>query len=319
MKAKMATEALQACGSLNPDRSPNGSAGLLGWNSASVGPPCPETFYPYQPIPQLHPQSPSPNSKRPRHKSSSAASLGLSPKRRRIGDTGPCGSGAQMISHGIIVLESALPSSSDATSLTVDAWGQAHALRINNTHMTETPENTLNGRPRAEGLLAMAHPMEPSPVRQPRDCTGMPGPSATALGQEPTLSNGPQQPPLSQHGTASLLSAELDSGAFFLEQDEIVPAPSLICGRPTPVLLIQCYVQAYPANRSSTPLIVRMRSSTDFMIEPRKAHHASQLRVLPTFSEITYRRWSQTSQSTVAPQRSIPTLILSQSKYSNYK
>lgn len=130
-----------------------------------------------------------------------------------------------MTSHGIIVLESALPSSSDATSLTVDAWGQVDALRINNTHMTETPGNTLNGRPGAEGLLAMAHPIEPSPVRQPRDCTDMPGPSTTALRQEPTLSNGPQQPPLSQHGTASLLSAELDSGAFFLEQDEIVPCP----------------------------------------------------------------------------------------------
>lgn len=130
-----------------------------------------------------------------------------------------------MTSHGIIVLESALPLSSDAKSLTVDTWGQAHALRINNTHMTETPENTLISHPRAEGLLAMAHPMEPSLVRQPQDCMGMPGPSATALGQEPTLSNDPQQPPLSQHGMASLLSAELDSSAFFLEQDEIVPCP----------------------------------------------------------------------------------------------
>ena len=55
------------------------------------------------------------------------------------------------------------------------------------------------------------------------------------------------------------------------------------------------------------------------MIELRKAHHASQLQVLPTFSEITYHRWSQISQSTVAPQRSVLTLILSQSKYSNYK
>ena len=164
MKTKMATEALQACGSFNPDQSLNKSASLLSWNLASVGPPCPETFYPYQPIPQLHPQSPLPNSKCPRHKSSSTASLGLSPKRRRIGDTGPCGSGAQITSHSIIVLKSALPSSSDTKSLTVDTWGQAHVLRINNTHMTETPENTLIGCPRAKGLLTMAYPMEPSPV-----------------------------------------------------------------------------------------------------------------------------------------------------------
>lgn len=221
----MAMEALQASGSLNPDRSPDRRASLLGWNSDWVGPPCPETFYPYQPIPLSHSQSPSLNSKRPRHESSSAARMGLSPKRRRIGDTGPCGPGAQVASHGIIVPESALPSSSDATSLTVDAWGQAHASRVNNTHMRETSENTLNGRLRAEGRSAMAHRTESSPVRQPRNCTGMPGPPTTALAQEPTLSNGPEQTPLSQYGTASLLTAELDSGALFLEQDEIVPCP----------------------------------------------------------------------------------------------
>ena len=130
-----------------------------------------------------------------------------------------------MTSHSIIVLESMLPSSSDAKSLTVDAWGQAHALRINNTHMMETLENTLIGCPRAKGLLAMAHPMEPSPVQQPQDCMGMPRPSATTLRQEPTLSNDPQQPLLSQHRMASLLSVELDSSTFFLEQDKIVPCP----------------------------------------------------------------------------------------------
>lgn len=217
----MAMEALQASGSLDSDQ----SAGLLGWNSDSVGSPCPEAFYPYQSIPQSHPQSPSLNNKRPHHESSSIARMGLSPKRKRIGDTGPCGSGAQEASHSIIVPESTLPSSSDATSFTVDVWGQAHASRVNNTHMRETPENTLNGRIRAGGPLAIAHPMESSPVRQPRKCTGMPGPPTTALGQGPTLSNGPEQPPLNQHGTASLLTAELDSGALFLEQDEIVPCP----------------------------------------------------------------------------------------------
>ena len=89
----------------------------------------------------------------------------------------------------------------------------------------ETLENTLIGCPRAKGLLAMAHPMEPSPVQQPQDCMGMPRPSATTLRQEPTLSNDPQQPLLSQHRMASLLSVELDSSTFFLEQDKIVPCP----------------------------------------------------------------------------------------------
>lgn len=46
-----------------------------------------------------------------------------------------------------------------------------------------------------------------------------------ALAQEPTLSNGPEQPLLSQHRMASLLTVELDSSALFLKQDEIVPCP----------------------------------------------------------------------------------------------
>lgn len=48
-------------------------------------------------------------------------------------------------------------------------------------------------------------------------------PPTTVLGQEPTLSNSPEQPLLNQHRTASLLTVELDPSALFLEQDEIVP------------------------------------------------------------------------------------------------
>ena len=75
-----------------------------------------------------------------------------------------------MASHGTIVSELVLSLSLDTSSLTFNTWGQMHVLRVNNMHMRETPENTLNNYIRAEG------------------------PVATVLGQEPALSNASEQP-----------------------------------------------------------------------------------------------------------------------------
>ena len=86
----------------------------------------------------------------------------------------------------------------------------------------------------------------------------MPRPSATVLRQEPTLSNNPQQPLLSQHRMASLLSAELDSSAFFLKQDEIVPCPitDLWQTDPTAIDLVLC-----PS--ISSKLVIHSTNSSD--------------------------------------------------------
>ena len=117
-----------------------------------------------------------------------------------------------------------------------------HVLRVNNMHMRETPENTLNNYIRAEG------------------------PVATVLGQEPALSNASEQPLWDQPGMASLLTVELDSGALFLEQDKIVPCPVTNLWQSSPSVIHPVFCPGV-----SSKLVAQLLSSM-LQTKPRQPH-----------------------------------------------